>query len=228
MGLKLVYAKSSSKKTEYVNELINNFLNENEKVILLVPEQYTHIAEKNVLSFCDAISSDKVDVLSFNHMAYRVMNEVGGNTKLQINNMGKSLIISDIISNLNLKLYSKMSAQGGFVNSCIDIISELKQYNVLPEALLNASNNATNDLFSAKMSDLYEIYSAYLKRTDELYSDAEDVLETLCTSLECNDIFNDYHIILDEFSSFIPKEYDIIYNLIKKCKSVHITLNIDE
>ena len=39
MGLKLVYTKSSSKKTEYVNELIKSYLNKNEKVILLVPEQ---------------------------------------------------------------------------------------------------------------------------------------------------------------------------------------------
>ncbi len=228
MGLKLVYAKSADKGTEYVNNFIKKLLEANEKVILLVPEQYTHIAEKNILSFASAISRDLVDVLSFNHMAYRMMKEVGGNTKLQINNMGKSLIISDIISKSNLKLYSKMSAHGGFVNSCMEMISELKQYNISPDDLLNASKNSSNDLLSAKMYDLHQIYDLYLKQTSDTYSDAEDVLQMLYTNLEKYDIFNDYHIIFDEFSSFIPKEYDIIKKLIEKCKSVHITLCIDE
>lgn len=228
MGLKLIYAKSNSNKTEYVNNLIKQYLNNNEKVILLVPEQYTHIAEKNILSFLPAISADLVDVLSFNHMAYRMLKEVGGNTKLQINNMGKSLIISNIISDSNLKLYSKMSAQGGFVNSCMEIISELKQYNVSPDDLLVASEKSSNDLFKTKMDDLHNIYKSYLEQTSNLYSDAEDVLESLANNLENNDLFNDYHIILDEFSSFIPKEYDIISTLIKKSKSVDVILNIDD
>ena len=209
MGLKLVYTKSNCSKTEYVNELIKQYLGKKEKVILLVPEQYTHIAEKNILSFLPAISTDSVDVLSFNHMAYRMLKEVGGNTKLQINNMGKSLIMSNVISDLELKLYSKMSAQGGFVNSCIDIISELKQYNVSPDDLLAALEKSSNDLFKAKIEDLYNIYIAYNEQTTSLYSDAEDVLQCLATNLVKNDLFNDYHIILDEFSSFITKEYDI-------------------
>lgn len=228
MGLKLIYATSANAKNEYVNKLVKDFLTHNEKVVLLVPEQYTHIAEKNILSFTNSISSDSVDVLSFNHMAYRLMKEVGGSTRLQINDMGKSLIISDIISNSNLKLYSKMNAQGGFVNSCIEIISEFKQYNITLNDLLTAIENSSNDLFSAKMHDLHKIYEAYIKQTTDIYSDAEDILQTLLSNLEKSDVFNDYHIIFNEFSSFIPKEYDIIAKLAKKCKSVSITLNIDE
>ena len=49
MGLRIVYGKSGVGKSEYIFNEIKNKINEEEKIYVITPEQFSFTAEKNYL-----------------------------------------------------------------------------------------------------------------------------------------------------------------------------------
>src|SRR5665647_3513285 len=82
--------KLADKKQQKANDLEN-------RLILIVPEQFSHQAEMNVAEKFGYSSILGVDVLTFKRMAYRVFNDVGGIKERYITPAAKSVLISRIL-----------------------------------------------------------------------------------------------------------------------------------
>ena len=75
MALNFIYGVSGSGKTQYVFE--NIIKNENRRVLVVVPEQFTHETERRILKEYGSISKFGIDVLSFERIGARVFAESG-------------------------------------------------------------------------------------------------------------------------------------------------------
>ena len=134
MGLKIVYGRAGTGKSEFIFNDIRNKINGNEKIYIITPEQFSYTAEKKLL---EAVKSDAVinaEVLTFERMAYRVMNEIGGVTKTNLSESGKLMLIYSILDNEknNLKFLGKSDKNIEVISNSI---TELKKHNISLENL---------------------------------------------------------------------------------------------
>ena len=97
MGLKIVYGKSGTGKTEYCFKEVKNKINENKKIYIITPEQFSFTAERKLMDTIDTKAITNTEVITFNRMAYRILNEVGGSTQVTLSNCGKSMLIYSIL-----------------------------------------------------------------------------------------------------------------------------------
>ena len=82
MGLRLIYGKAGSGKSNYCfSEVARLIEKENEKKIYIItPEQFSFTAEKKLMDEMEKIRNGAVisaEVITLSRMAYRVMGEIG-------------------------------------------------------------------------------------------------------------------------------------------------------
>lgn len=228
MSLEIVTGRSKSGKSEYVYQKISKLVENGEKVILIVPEQFSHSAEKRLLSYINSISENSAEVYSFNHLASVVESALGYSCVNKLDAVGKSVIISDILKNNELTFYKNAYNQKGFVDLASSVIGEFKKYMLLPETLEIIADKTDDKVLSMKLKDLTVVYKEFEKKIAKEYRDGDDLLTILSERIENNDIFNDRYVFFDGFSTFIPQEIKVIEVICKKCREVCVTLCMDK
>lgn len=232
MSLRFIYGRSGSGKSHYCIDQIKKKLENGQEnsLILIVPEQYSFQAEKNVVEKIKGTGIINVEVTSFERMAYKVFNEVGGATRQHMDSAGKCMLIFNIMNKLRdeFKVFAAASNQKGFINTVSDIITELKRYDINPLEFQAAMNNLEDDdILKDKIEDISKIFIQFEEELHKNYIDNEDDLTMLYPKIDESHMVDDAEIWIDEFSSFTPQQYKIIEKLIKKSKKVNITLCMD-
>ncbi|WP_102401057.1 helicase-exonuclease AddAB subunit AddB [Haloimpatiens massiliensis] len=229
MSLRFIYGRSGSGKSYFCTESIKNSLSKgvNNKIILLVPEQFSFQAEKNLIQKVGATGLLNVEVLSFKRLAHRVFSEVGGLIHKNMDDSGKCMLIYKIMMDTKdeLKVFNTAAKQQGFATVIADLITEFKNYNVTPQALIETSNSIEEDQFLAKkIRDIGIIYDKFVKVINKGYIDPEDYLTILYNKIDYYEPIKNSEIWIDEFNYFTPQQYKIIEKFLKLAKRVNITL----
>ena len=83
MGLKIIYGRAGTGKSTFCINQIKKKINNSptNKLILLVPEQFTFQTENKVLNAIGERYVLNAEVLSFKRLAHNVFNECGGATR---------------------------------------------------------------------------------------------------------------------------------------------------
>ncbi|AKA70723.1 helicase-exonuclease AddAB subunit AddB [Clostridium scatologenes] len=231
MSLRFIYGRAGSGKSHFCLNDIKKKINEgaDNPLILLVPEQFSFQAEKNLIKIIGEAGMLKAQVLSFRRMAYKVLNEVGGLTRKHINASGKSMLIYKIMeeNSSKLKVFKKSVKRQGFITTVSDIITEFKRYDITLENLNSTLDRIENENLRNKMEDLILIFSQFEERLHKKYVDSEDDLTILAEKMSKSHMFDEAEIWIDEFSSFTPQEYKVLDRLMDKTKRINITLCTD-
>ncbi|QUH25644.1 helicase-exonuclease AddAB subunit AddB [Serpentinicella alkaliphila] len=231
MGVTYIIGRSGTGKTfQILNELQNKLIEKNErKLILLVPEQYTLQAERDLIQQLDVEGIISAEVLSFTRLAYYVFKEVGGLTKVKIDNLGKSMVLKRIVNELerDLTIYKKAIKQNGFIDKLNDLIKEFKQYDIAPYDLINNIDRLDENTLKFKLQDMALIYSAFNGYLKGKYIDNEDHINLLIESIEKASFLDEAEVWIDGFHQFTPQTLRIIEKLILKCKNVSVALTYD-
>ena len=142
MGLRIIYGKSGSGKSNYcINEMKKKIeMGNKNKLLLIVPEQFTFETENKMLRSIGEKSVLKAEVLSFKRLAHRVFNQCGGVTHKRMKDAGKSMIIYKILQDKNkdMQIFNRATKQQGFIDIISKAITEFKKYNVTPESRIVA------------------------------------------------------------------------------------------
>ena len=226
MGLKIVFGRAGTGKSEYCYNEISNKIKEKNKILLITPEQFSFTAEKKLM---DSIKTDAVinaEVVTFSRMAYRVIKEIGGRTETNLSKCGKIMLIYSILSNYkNDLIFLKKTDEN--LDLIENAITEFKKHGIHTEQLKQEIEKQDDIYLKNKLKDLNMIYEKFQEQIAEKYIDETDLLTILAQNVEnCSD-FKDYLIYIDEFSGFTSQEYEIIRKLIKIAKQVTITICTD-
>lgn len=232
MGLQFIYGRAGSGKSFYCLNSIKTKLHQDsdKKQVLLVPEQYTLQAERDLIKVLETGGILKTEVLSFRRMAYRVLNEVGGITYPHIHPAGKNMIIYRILDRLKdeFTIFRKSANCKGFVNTLSTLITELKRYNVRPESFDEVLKELDEDNYlSHKLREIKLVYSEFDNMLASRYRDTDDELTLLSGKLESTDMYKKAEIWIDGFAGFTPQEVDVISKLIQQAENVYITMCTD-
>lgn len=232
MGITYITGRAAVGKSHFVMSQIKEKLQQKEDhpLILIVPEQFTLQAERDLIEKQQLEGIMRAEVLSFTRLAFRVFNEVGGLTKIPINEIGKSMIIKKILeeSREGLTIYKSTAKQDGFVSKLNDMICEFKQQGITPiDLALGLEKLEEDSILKMKLMDIALIYSRFNSYLENRYVDNEDHLNLLIESIEKAAFLEKAEIWIDGFHVFTPQTIKIIEKLLLRAKEVYITFTME-
>ena len=163
MSLRFILGPSGSGKTRHLYEgIIRESMADPKKMfLLLVPEQYTMQAQKELIQIHPRHGLTNVDVLSFNRLAYRVFEDLAVETLTVLDDMGKSMILRKILSakKKELHYYRRHLGQIGFVDQGVNERTDLVVLNRtdMPAVLVEVgfiNTDADNQLLDERFYDV--------------------------------------------------------------------------
>ena len=98
MGLRIIYGKSGSGKSEYCFSEISKIIEKEKKIYIITPEQFSFTAERKLMDILKEQATINAEVITLSRMAYRVMSEIGGNNQTHLSKCGKSMLIYSILN----------------------------------------------------------------------------------------------------------------------------------
>ncbi len=230
--VELIAGYAGSGKTTRILERIVDTLKQapDRRIILLVPEQASYNYEYQ-LSVHPAIGGIlSVQVLSFERLAWMVLQQTGGAAKTVLTDLGKLLILRQEILKAGSELsFLKGSAnKPGYLQLLADAIAEFKQYGYEPEDIAkNIQAHHTEDtLLDRKLNDLGQLYTRYSQRLMQENMDGEDMMKLLLRKLpEWGDVYTT-DIYVDSFDGFTPQQWAILEKMIALAPRVTVALTL--
>ena len=200
-------------------------LGDSSQQILLVPEHASHVAEMDVCRACGDAASRHAEVLTFKLLATRVLGICGGSAEVTLDSGGKLLTLQRALTELApaLKVYRRASQRAAFLESLLAVMEELQAYAVEPETLAEKVEDLEGES-GDKLRDIALLYGVYLARLHAPGRDAREALQKLEENLEASGYIDGKDIFLDGFSYFTGRELRILRILLRRSKSVTVTL----
>ena len=226
MGLRLIYGKAGTGKSQYCFNKIKDNIDKINPIYIITPEQFSFTAEKRLLDTLKKKSVINAEVITFNRMADRIFTEVGGVNNIHLTKAGKAMLVYTI-----LKKQKKNLKFLGNTDENIDVIlrtfKDLKKHNIGVENLKEVTKSIDDRYLLAKLNDINLIYGLYEESLKNNYIDEDDVLTLLATKIEKSDMFKSAVIYIDEFAGFTKQEYILIESLLRVAKEVNVTVCTD-
>ncbi|SKC49070.1 helicase-exonuclease AddAB subunit AddB [Maledivibacter halophilus] len=229
MIIRYIFGRAGSGKTRRIFEEIKYKLKQGgqHKLLLLVPEQFTLQTEFDLIKSNELPGIMRVEVISFERLAYKVFDEVGGLKKIDINELGKIMVLKRLFDNHSkeLEVYTKASRKEGFLENFCALITELKRNDIYPEVIKEVLESFEEEnMLTRKLKDIGFMYGKFNEYMDGRYTDEEDKISMLIDKIDETRFLDKAEIWLDGFSGFTSQEYRVLEKLILKCQKVNIAL----
>ena len=222
MGLRIIYGKSGTGKSEYCFQEIAKKIENKEKIFLITPEQFSFTAEQKLMEKLGKEAIIQAEVIHLSRLAKRVSKEIGNNQP-KLTKSGKAMLVSHIFTKNKNKL-KYLSKSKDNIELAISSITEFKKHGITKEKLEDQIEKTENIYLKTKLEDILIIYKNYEEMLEKTYIDEIDELEVLANNIYKIKWLKNSTIYIDEFAGFTYPEYRVIEELIKYTKEVNITI----
>lgn len=223
MSLRIVYGRAGTGKTSFCFNQIKEYIEKQNKIYIITPEQFSFTAEQRLLETIGYTSSIQAEVITFNRIANRILNNVEGIKQTILSESSKQMLMYSILTEQKGKLNFLGKSEEN-VELLINTISEFKKHNIDLGLLNDEINKTEQNYLKLKLQDIYCIYEKYQEIIKNNYIDSDDLLSLVYENIEKSNMFQDSIIYIDEFAGFTPQEYEIIRKLLKIAQIVTITI----
>ena len=232
MSLQFIIGSSGIGKTHYACEYIIRESLENPQCLyyIIVPEQFTMQTQKNVVEMHPGKGILNIDVLSFERLAYRIFEEVGGAQEVLLDDTGKSMVLQKLVQQhkKNLPYLGSQMNKPGYLDEVKSLISEFMQYDIHEDDLENMLGKAGQEsLLHMKMQDVGILYQAFLQYLEGHYMTGEGVMDALKKAVPFSSKLRNAVLLLDGFTGFTPVQMNVIQELLAVCSKVLVTVTLD-
>ena len=228
--LRLILGKAGAGKTAAVIEEIRRAVAARRGgCILLVPEQYSHEAERELCRVCGDSLSLYGEVFSFTGLARRLTQLQGGGAALSLDKGGRLLCMALALSAVGsrLRLYTAAERKAELQEMLLSAVDELKSAKVSPEQLEQAALSCPDGL-GDKLHDLALIAAAYDAAVANGHADPADRLDLLARQIESSDFGPETRIYVDGFIDFTRQEQAVLEALLRRDVQLTVCLTVDE
>ena len=225
--MNIIYGRSGSGKSEYIYNKIKSEQETAPKTYIITPEQFSFTAEKKLLETLDEGATTKVEVLSFERMAYRVLQETFGGNLKNIGKSGKAMVVSSLLDEAQKEL-NFLGKNLENIDLILTQITEFKKHGITASMLKEKMDNTKDTYLKLKIKDMYTIYSMFEDRLKDNYIDENDLLKLLEQNIESSHLFDNCLFYIDEFAGFTKQEYNVIQVLDRIAKDIYVTVCTDD
>ncbi|HCX65339.1 MAG TPA: hypothetical protein DHN33_09040 [Eubacteriaceae bacterium] len=229
--MKIIIGKSSAGKTTYIHRCIQEKIKEKaDSLIVIVPEQYTLEAEKQLMKDLKAQGLLQVEVLSFSRLVDRLLTSHEKNQQKTITDTGKTMMIKRIIMENREKLtaFSRMANKNGFAMEIFSLIQDMREKMIEPEQLQEIKSEGTNALLDRKISDVTLLFQQFENRLEEgNYLDYEKSVLMAVHAVKENPWIKESTIWVDGFHTFNERIMLFLEALENHAKELTVTLSVN-
>ena len=233
--LKLILGRAKSGKTAAVMDAIRARVSSGQgPTLLLIPEQYSHEAETELLRVCGDRMCLYAEVLSFSRLAARVEAETGG-VPAMLDKGGRMLCMARAVDAVGSRLRVCGSArrQVALQQRLLRAVDECKTACVSPEMLSAFAEDpgstlqaGRTDALREKLADLALVYGAYDAIAAQSGLDPMDRLTLLAERLP-RSRYASACCYIDGFTDFTAQELSVIGALLRSGAEVTVCLTAE-
>ena len=228
--LHLLYGPAASGKTDLLMGRIRTAVAARTPgQVLLVPEQYSHEAERALCAACGDSLSLYAEVLSFTGLARRVAAETGAGEAPLLDQGGRLLCMALALSQVapRLRLFGAAARRPQMQQTLLGAVDELKTACVTPDAL-EATAARCPGYLGDKLRDLALVLAAYDAVTAQGHADPTDRLTRLAERIPASTLGRTGHFYLDGFTDYTRQELAVVRALLTAGADVTVCLTLDQ
>ena len=151
--------------------------------IVIVPDQFTLQAEEDALKYMRADVLMNLEIMSRTGFTRRVLGSTGSPEGILVNRYGRYMLLLSIIRGIEAGregvfgeiLRTGRTGRSALAHMISEEISELKQYGISPEDLLQIADQSEEGLLSGKLRQTAELYRSYQEMIQHRFSDSDDL-----------------------------------------------------
>lgn len=223
--LNIFYGRENLDKEKFIYDNIGG------RALLVVPDQFTLEAERELIAHSGTKALMDVEVLSLSRLGYRLLEELGGSKRTFIDKYGRHMILSSIAAEEREKLqvFKGLEEKNSFIELVNNFISEMKQFNCGADELAEIARSVPDGSYTQrKLEDLYLLYSEYEAAIRGKYTDSEDYIDLFLGKISRSELVAGNHIWIYGFDSFAPKALSVIGELMQYAADVNLVLTYDD
>ncbi len=223
--LRIITGREGCGKTQKIMKEISG----GKASVLIVPEQYSHDAERLLCQMGGDDISLRAEVLSFTRLANRVFSDAGGLAVQYLDECGRLLAMNGAVREASpvLKVFGAISSWPDHLENMLSIMDELRNYGVSSDDMQKASDQ-TDGMLSKKLQELAIISEAYDAVTKNGLADPTERLKMLSYKISECDWTKGKSFYIDCFTDFTKLESDVIDQLIAHGENVTVCITCDD
>ena len=228
--LTVITGKAGTGKTAHIiNEIKRAVGGKSPKRIMIVPEQYSHEAERELAQVCGDSLSLYAEVLSFTALARSVAARMGGGAAEYLDKGGKLLCMAQTLSNIGgrLTVYSSAARRSETQDMLLAAVDEMKTACISPQQLSDAAGDCPDGL-DDKLRDLALVAEGYEAVLSNGYADPTDRLTLLASQIAEGGMDGSFHVYIDGFLDFTAQQRNVIRAMLGAGVNVTVCLTVDE
>ncbi len=220
--LRFLSGRSGYGKTHYVCQAALERAEQGKKSIIVLPDQFTFEAEKNILRAAGASLAVNIRVLSFSRLAGNIIETYGGLAKKRISDSGKILSMNLAVDECRDELNVLDADSAKLSPMMLETVEMLKSSGVGFDDIADVKTD--DGVLSEKLREIGLIYSAYDAIVKRSYTDPSDLIDFAAGLVEKNDYFKGTAVFFDSFETFDKPKRSIIMSAVRSAEEVLVSL----
>lgn len=231
MALQFIFGPSGAGKSYYIyHKIIQESMEHPERqYLILVPEQFTMQTQKDLVSMHPRKGIMNIDVLSFERLAFRVLEETGDIRGELLEETGKSMVLRRVAQEKKkeLKILGAKMEKTGYISQLKSMVSELRQYEITSRDLEDVLKEVEQkpELYY-KLKDISVLYQGFFDYLGENFYTQEEVLDVLGRVAEKSGKIRDSVLVLDGYTGFTPIQMQLLEKLLVLSREVYVTITM--
>ncbi len=232
MALQFIIGSSGSGKSCYAYQNIIEQAGQHPDRLyyVIVPEQFTMQTQKTLVEMSPGKGILNIDILSFERLAYRVLEEVGGDSRALLEETGKSMVLQKMVQQhgKDLSYLGGQMRKAGYLDEVKSILSEFMQYDIKDSDIEEMiEDSADRTLLQMKLKDVSVLYQAFTGYLKDHYMTGEEVMDALEKALPFSEKMKNSVLLLDGYTGFTPIQMRVVGELLAVCEKVMVTVTMD-
>lgn len=208
---------------------IDRFRRAGVRVMLLVPEQYTLQAERELISGLALPGLMDVEVLSPRRLTQKIR-ECGGRSALApLDASGRSMALAQALTLTQEELvyYKRVALTPTLPDQLSVLLADFQRAGVTAESLAAHAQTLASGALKAKESDLAKIWQAYLDVIDGRFADETMQQQDVCRRLIPSGLMQDAAVFVYGFDVLPGPMIELLCECAKVCAALTVTMTMD-
>ncbi len=199
------------------------------RVLLLVPEQYTLQAERELIGGLKLPGLLDIDVLSPRRLTRRIRESGGHNGLAPLDDRGRAMALAQALTLVQEELvyYRRVALTPGLPEKLSALIADLQRAGLTPDALRGHAEEMKSGALKAKESDVARVWQAYLDVIDGKFADETMQQRETLRRLKASGVADGAAVFVYGFDVLPQPMCELLAEMATLCDSLTVTMTMD-
>ncbi len=200
------------------------------RVLLIVPEQYTLQAERELIEELSLPGLLDLDVLSPSRLGRRIFEAAGHSPLLPLSETGRRMALAQALSTQqeSLHYYRRVALSPGLPEKLSVLLADFQRAGITPKELSEQAENLSGGALQAKMRDLVTLWETYQSLTAERFQDATNQQLEMVERLQASGLMQDAAVFVWQFDMLPMPLCLLLCEGAKVCARMVVVMTMDD